>query len=747
MENEEDHPAASLAISNILDKCGFSSQHRRLIKSFWPFLHLITDIVNIHFDMPSMGLENRLIGSAGEGLISMSAFNNTTCDADVMAILANSAAYEDRNSTVPQGHWQFRMEPCNKDIGYVRMRLVKEGSIFTLLATEAFYERENEDVRYLSNKIPDTLNNFGGNLTNLCQHYKQTLQLSGVLIDQIVTGPSLSAVTRGGLKPNIFAVDKVDTVISIPCPKWPAVAKEWAERKREYNWPSANFVTEHVKNGCYVVPVGCKECDRTYLDWRLSFVLVEQALIWDFNSTQLKCYLLLKQIKKFVFEDKIGDIISSYILKTTVFWVIEESPPDLWVPHRLLKTVQLCLDRLIASVRNDFCPNYFIRICNLLAKRYNTTEKHTVLSLCYHAKTNLMTLLCETPPFNEIFPENSVEEIASDTVEFCDADLKSEDVFSVILTSLFSGLSENMRMPLACQQSIHKSIQYCNTTVDKIKKACLNHDLPLEKTANVIADLELISRRLVWTQNNVYEETTSNIRCIPVSQHRLTDYEALMENITIIHLNVAAGNTHLAYDMIRSVVATLKCRSYVRLRLPYETLLTGNAFTCFLDIATRGLNLITDESVQSKQNLSDFLFLRFEIDVLPQPLQMEMLPHTQLSVTFDLSSGMRQMVAIDPAVYACFLKFWCAMKLKRNIDMLVARDDMVWCCSLPDITNKAVAFNLLGYCHKQLEEYDSAFGAFCRAWEQRPQSEATLVHIFALVHSIIRRELNETCPD
>ncbi|XP_069125016.1 uncharacterized protein [Argopecten irradians] len=746
MENEEDHPAASLAISNILDICGFSSLHHRLIKSFWSLLNLTTDIGNIVLDMPSMGLENRLIGGAGEGLIMMSAFNNSSCDVDMMAILPNSAAYEDMTSNVPPGYWQYLMEPCNKNIGYVRLRLIKEGSMCNLLEIRAFYEHV-ESVRYLSNKIPACLNNFGGNLSTLCQHYTQLLQLSGVFTEQIVTGPSLSSVTMGGLKPNTFVVDKIDNVISLPCPKWPAVAQEWAERKREYGWPSANFVTDNVKNGCYVVPVGCKECDRTYLDWRLSFVLVEQALIRDFNSTQVKCYLLLKQIKKFLFEDKIGEIISSYILKTTLFWVIEESPPDLWVPHRLLTTVQLCLERLIALVRNDFCPHYFIRICNLLAKRYTATEKHTVLSLCYHAKTNLMIWLCETPPFNEILRENSVEVMALDTEDISDADLKSQEMFSIIFQSLWSGLSESMRLPLSCQQSLQKSIQYCNTTVEKIKKACLNHDLPLEQIADIIAELELIRRRLSWTQNNIYKETTSNIRCIPVPQQRLTEYEALVENITISHLNVAAGNTHLAYDMIRSVVATLKCRSYVRLRLPYEAVFTGNGLTCILDYAMRGSDMINNESVQSKQNLSDIVFLRFEIDVLPEPLKMEMLPYTQQSVTFDISSGMRQMVAIDPAVYACFLKFWCAMKLKRNIEMLVARDDMVWCCSLQDITNKAVAFNLLGYCHKQLEEYDAAFRAFCRALEQQPQSEATLVHIFALVHSTIRRELNETCPD
>ncbi|XP_069106130.1 uncharacterized protein [Argopecten irradians] len=749
--NDEEPPEASLAISNILDTYGFSSELRRMKRTLCSIKNLYIDIYNIVVDLPSLGVEERLIGSLGEGLMELAMISGTPCDGDVMKILNKTAAYEDNNAvTVPHGHWQFQMKPCEKNIGYVKLTVVKEGSIFTPLSSTSnscYYEYdEDKHVYYLSNGIPASLNNFGGNL-NIFEQYNQNMQLSGVWNEQIVTGPSLSRVSTTEVKPGTFAIDKVDSVISIPCPKWPAVAEEWIERKRNYGWPSNDFITEHVKRGCYVVPVGCKECRKTYLDWRLSFVLVEQALVWDFNATQVKCLLLLKHLKKLVFEKEIGDIISSYILKTIVFWVIEETPPALWVPHRLLTAIHLCLDRLVAAVRNDFCPHFFIRICNLLAKRYTAAEKSKVLQLCQYARTNTLKLFWENPPFSGALQSRSVEEIASTSRDFSVLESKVQKLQSVVAASMNHLMSKQMRFSMSCLQSLQSTTEYCNTLSDKIRNVCLKHNMELKDMENISAEVERMRRRLLWTNNNLCGENTANIKYITVPQNTLTKYEALMENITICHLNAASGNFRLTYDMLRTLISTMQQVPYVRFQFPLNSFITGNNTAIMLDFLLKSGNSVLKGNDSYTLHLSDLLFLRFEYNCLPPPIQMEMQPSRRQNGPLDLSSGMQQTVAIDPVVYACFLKFWCCMKLERNIDMLKARDDMVWCCRLPDITNKAVAFNLLGYCHQQLEEYEAAFGAFCTAWNQRPHSDATLVHIFALVHSTIRRELNETCPD
>lgn len=90
--NDEEPPEASLAISNILDTYGFSSELRRMKRTLCSIKNLYIEIYNIVVDLPSLGVEERLIGSLGEGLIELAMISGTPCDGDVMTILNKTAA-------------------------------------------------------------------------------------------------------------------------------------------------------------------------------------------------------------------------------------------------------------------------------------------------------------------------------------------------------------------------------------------------------------------------------------------------------------------------------------------------------------------------------------------------------------------------------------------------------------------------------------------------------------------------------
>ncbi|XP_069142282.1 cyclic GMP-AMP synthase-like receptor 2 [Argopecten irradians] len=393
-EHEETHQEESLAISATLDAIGFNAEIIKLTRTSIP---QSIEIFSIIKGVETVGIETRLIGSAGEGLLTLTLNSGTTSDIDYIKILLDYEVHEDNDTCVEQDHFQFWIESCETNAGYVKLRIANDKTLRQLESSFVEYDAER-NIHYLTNAA--VIMSSEQNITSDMQCAVDKMRDTFIMMDHIVCGPSCSSVYRENFKPDTFGIDKIDVVISIPSPKWPSVAEEWIKRKRNYGWPSRDFISEHEKQGCYVVPVGCKECDRTHLDWRLSFVLVEQALVWDFNSTQLQCFGLLKHLKKFVFEKEIGDIISSYILKTIVFWVIEESPPKLWVPHRLLTAVQVCLDRLIECVQDNCCPNYFVRACNLLTNRYSTTEKPIVLRACYFVRKDTVRLLTQTQLFN-----------------------------------------------------------------------------------------------------------------------------------------------------------------------------------------------------------------------------------------------------------------------------------------------------------------------------------------------------------
>ncbi|XP_069106600.1 cyclic GMP-AMP synthase-like receptor [Argopecten irradians] len=469
-----------------------------------------------------------------------------------------------------ENKFPLQMKLCETNSGYVRLKVINEERFMSSpLILQNVFVNDNREY-YLANLITATVRN--GYMTCLSDE----LIIPGVLTDCIITGPSIAYVTTGGFNPGTFAIDKIDTVISIPCAKWPTVAEEWIYRKRDHNWPPSDFISEHVKRGCYVVPVGCKECSRQHLDWRLSFVLVEQALVLDFNPTQFQCLLLLKQLKKFNLETEIGDIISSYILKTVVFWVIEESPPALWVPHRLLTVVHLCLDRVIECVQSDFCPNYFIRTCNLLAKRYNEIEKQSVLRICRSVRTNTSGLLRKSPPFKEIIQTLSKDMLSVISVlRNSIIDTQAQRFPSLLAWRFKIGLGDSLRSILSCQESLQTAIEHCCKGPEKLRRACRMKDVPMEEVADACTEMELIRRRLLWTKDILNEERKANIMCIEVSQSRLRETDALMENITICHMNVVAGNFHLCSDMIKSIISTAKTLPNFRVHFPPAN--------CFLD--------------------------------------------------------------------------------------------------------------------------------------------------------------------
>ena len=117
-----------------------------------------------------------------------------------------------------------------------------------------------------------------------------------------------------------------DFVPYLKCESWPEIAREWICRKRCFGWPSQEMINEIVKLGCYIVPVGIKVHNGSENEWRLSFNLAEKHLVFTFNHIQLMMYGLLKITLKDIIRqhEDISELLCSYVLKTTLCWVIED---------------------------------------------------------------------------------------------------------------------------------------------------------------------------------------------------------------------------------------------------------------------------------------------------------------------------------------------------------------------------------------------------------------------------------------
>ncbi|XP_045164572.2 protein mab-21-like [Mercenaria mercenaria] len=169
-------------------------------------------------------------------------------------------------------------------------------------------------------------------------------------------------------KQTYFGCFDVDIVNSFNCSKgWPDSAKEWQNRPRK--WPQKDLVTKIVNSGFHVVPIASKiqGTENPDLEWRISFRTAETMLVQSFSECQRLCLITLKVLVKEHIESKFPDkdFMSSYIMKTLVFWTIEETDASVWEESNMTVCLSLCLEKLKRWLKVGFCPNYFIPDYNL----------------------------------------------------------------------------------------------------------------------------------------------------------------------------------------------------------------------------------------------------------------------------------------------------------------------------------------------------------------------------------------------
>ena len=158
-----------------------------------------------------------------------------------------------------------------------------------------------------------------------------------------------------------------DTVVALACTDWPECAQEWLSRKRIHGWPSKELIKQCKSLGFIVVSACHPASDEKQFQWRISFSHRERLLVTQFNSVQLKCYILLKIIKKELIKQDIKeDTLTSYHLKTCILYILENTPSELWVRGNLVGCLIMLLRQIHLWIRGEKIPNYFIPGENML---------------------------------------------------------------------------------------------------------------------------------------------------------------------------------------------------------------------------------------------------------------------------------------------------------------------------------------------------------------------------------------------
>lgn len=139
---------------------------------------------------------------------------------------------------------------------------------------------------------------------------------------------------HGSCHTSTFDGTEYDYVCALACRKWPQQTNNWIARCRKFGWLDNLTIKNMISSGCSLVPIGSKQLrHNNYLnlemEWRLSFVLA------DAKTEDQK--------------------ISSYFLKTAMFWCIQTNHNYNWSCENFFQC--FCYKVLLQWVYTGYCPN------------------------------------------------------------------------------------------------------------------------------------------------------------------------------------------------------------------------------------------------------------------------------------------------------------------------------------------------------------------------------------------------------
>ncbi|XP_031563552.1 protein mab-21-like 3 isoform X3 [Actinia tenebrosa] len=100
-------------------------------------------------------------------------------------------------------------------------------------------------------------------------------------------------------------------------------------------------------------------------EWRLSYSMAELSLAKHIPPVARACFLALKATIKQHQTPGAGGL-SSYHLKTALFWALELNHPESWCEEKRDECFEKLVDTLLGYVENKHCSHYFMPQVNLM---------------------------------------------------------------------------------------------------------------------------------------------------------------------------------------------------------------------------------------------------------------------------------------------------------------------------------------------------------------------------------------------
>ncbi|XP_062578695.1 uncharacterized protein LOC134240634 [Saccostrea cucullata] len=229
-----------------------------------------------------------------------------------------------------------------------------------------------------------------------CLREKNKLYISSSKYRQITCSETLpNSKEHGPCGSGVLGGEEIDTAQCIVCEIWPPTASEWIDRC--HSCPPSYIADDIVRNGCHFVAIGHKLGKHADKEWRISFSLAEQKLVYSMNHCQFLTYGLLKLFLKESINNGLSDedkLLCSYHMKTAIFWAIQQNTNLHWYLQNLLECFWVCFKLILKWVYEGVCPNFFIPENNMfLSNIHGEAQKKLFIRLHELYEKGLASLL------------------------------------------------------------------------------------------------------------------------------------------------------------------------------------------------------------------------------------------------------------------------------------------------------------------------------------------------------------------
>lgn len=328
-----------------------------------------------------------LLGSRCDGLLF------ETSDIDAMRSIKELAVVHSK---------QIVTEYVPRRLLYDHLLVVCFPSSSTYVCIDVFITHQHSISKYIYQVISKSVIHYSGRLL-----LSSSLFVENIDIEGNITGPAMANCIDFSL-PNDF-------VNAFHCKMWPEFAFEWVHRNRIYSWPNKGVISLASSAGYNLVPVGEHDSNMSSVHWRTSFVLQECLLVRTFNQVQLKTYALVKMIKneylsKYPSPTTGESLITSYHVKTLMFWTIENTPQHMWTDRNIIYCFQSCLVFLRNFVVSKYLPHYFVPTCNLFKKQTDFHLLNIINDLNIYIKCPVTVILDLHPALKNVPSFCDIEE-------------------------------------------------------------------------------------------------------------------------------------------------------------------------------------------------------------------------------------------------------------------------------------------------------------------------------------------------